>query len=786
MKNRFILRILLVIALTSLTQVAGAVLKEDSLANSLRILRKELTTYHDEYSAKQKRSRASQSYVFSTLMNTLQNSNQNALMLYSQKDGYVFDLSYACHEAIEQYREFEAHLVPFREYVGKTNGEVERMDSLIKCLKTMPVMLLDEQAKVDRNVCLALAVNTQRMVKEDRDQLNEYIAYYTMTESRLKNLNDYANEKYTQIQKNIFKNGSENYFTILSRFGYYLSQTKESVGEKYSIYDDVKSQWSPKIIIFLFLAILIYACIAVALNQIIVRWLGTKVIRKKMSQEFYERYMAKRTCIILASTAVTFAVILGVIQTVSQQNFITMASSLLVQFAWLMSVIIISTLIRVEASKTMKTLMVFLPLLVTGFLVISFRVVLIPNALVNLIFPPILLTCCLWQWRSLSKFKNAIDKTDSTYAYCSQFFFIVSLFCSVMGFTLLSVQVLIWLIMQLTCILTITCLRDWYKEYAKEKKLDERPITETWYHRAIYWVLLPSAGVFSVVLSLYWAADVFNLSQLTMSFLNEKVVDTENFKASIYDIAIAITLWFVFNYINHTAKDFVHKILNDRDPSSAAQRFMMVKNVMQVLIWGVWFIVTMAIFNVSYTWVMVISGGLSTGIGFASKDILENIYYGISLMAGRIRIGDLIVCDGVRGTVKSISYVSTMIETTDGSTIAFQNSQLFTKNYKNLTHNHGYELHVLDVGVAYGTNVKEAKETIIEAVSKLSCINHAKGVKVVLKELGDSALVMKVLVWLNVFTQYSDDGEIFEAIYNALNEKGIEIPFPQTDVHIKQ
>ena len=94
--------------------------------------------------------------------------------------------------------------------------------------------------------------------------------------------------------------------------------------------------------------------------------------------------------------------------------------------------------------------------------------------------------------------------------------------------------------------------------------------------------------------------------------------------------------------------------------------------------------------------------GLATGIGFAMKDILENIYYGISLMAGRIKVGDYIICDGIRGKVSSISYTSTMLEGIDGSVIAFTNSQLFTKNYKNLTKNHGLELDVLEVGVAYG------------------------------------------------------------------------------------
>lgn len=775
--------ILLFVCLATSLQ-SHAVLKEDSLANTLRILRNELKAYHDDYTQKQEMMHAARNHVFKTLMETMQNSNQNALMLYSQKDGYVFDLTYACHEAIEQYKEFERHLIPFKTYVDKSNSEVARFDSLIMCLKSMPVMMLDIQGKTDRDVCLALAVNTRRMVVEDRDQLTEYISYYKTTENRLQSLNDYANIRYKEIQNSIFKNGGDSYFSILSRLGSYIAETKQSVGDKYFTYDDISSQWDSRLILFLFGGILIYAFIAILINQIIVHWFITRLIRKGKLTKISKWFMEKRKCIIYASTAVTFAIILGIVQAIVQQNFIVMASSLLVQFAWLLSVIIISTLLRVKAEQTMKTLYVYMPLLVNGFIVISFRVVLIPNTLVNLIFPPILFICCIWQWQALRKV-SGIQRSDRGYAYFSQIVFIVSLISSIVGYTLLAVQILIWWIMQLTCILTITCLRDWYREYSKEKKLLEKPITETWYHAVIYWVGLPAAAVGSIVLSLYWAADVFNLSDLTWEMFTERFIDTPNFKASIFGIAQVTILWFIFNYLNHTAKAFSKYYLELHDKSNAEQRFMMLKNIMQILIWGIWFIIAMNAFHVSNTWLVVISGGLSTGVGFASKDILENIYYGISLMTGRIKIGDLIVCDGVRGRVSSISYTSTTIDTIDGSVIAFQNSQLFTKNYKNMTRNHGFELHILDVGVAYGTDVRKTKDVISTAVAQLKCIDQRKGIKVVLKELADSALVFKVLVWVNVFTQFVDDGEIYEAIYNALNDNGIEIPFPQTDVHIK-
>lgn len=154
-------------------------------------------------------------------------------------------------------------------------------------------------------------------------------------------------------------------------------------------------------------------------------------------------------------------------------------------------------------------------------------------------------------------------------------------------------------------------------------------------------------------------------------------------------------------------------------------------------------------------------------------------------MAGRVKIGDWIECDGTRGKVSSISYTSTMIDTVDGSVIAFQNSQLFNKNYKNMTKNHGYELDTLEVGVAYGSDIAFVKKILHDAIMELDCIYKKRGVKVVLKSLGDNSVNLTVSVWVSVLTHYADDGEVLECIYNTLNKNNIEIPFPQQDVHIR-
>ena len=239
-------------------------------------------------------------------------------------------------------------------------------------------------------------------------------------------------------------------------------------------------------------------------------------------------------------------------------------------------------------------------------------------------------------------------------------------------------------------------------------------------------------------------------------------------------------------YINITTCDLLKHHFEKQDPTSAASKMVMFKNVLQVVIWGAWLMIAMSVFNVGKSWLVAIFAGLSTGLGFASKDILENIYYGISLMMGRVKVGDYIICDGTRGKVSSISYTSTMIEAIDGSVIAFQNSQLFAKNYKNMTRNHGYELDILEVGVAYGTNIKECKQLLVDAISQLKCVYRKKPVKVVLKSFDDSSINLKILVWVNVLTQYGDDGTVMECVYDTLNEHGIEIPFPQREVTIKK
>ena len=757
---------------------AKAVLKEKDLPQTLQILRTELTNYHRELAQQIELNRKQSESVRNKLMETLLRSNQNSLMLYSQKQEYVFDLTYACNEATDQYREFQRQQLPFKVFLNKAGNDIARYDSLIGSLRVMPVGILTDQARIDRNICLTLATNIRNSLEENRATMEDYIRYYDMTEQRLSHLNDYAQKRYFDIQTSIFKNGGDSYISIMRNWNTHWQNMTQTVRKKYKPNDD--SQWDSRWIFGLLVSIILYAVIATLLNFTVIRYVVPKRFRS-------EEFLKKRTCITMATTTITFAIILGVMQALTEQNFIVMASNLLVEFAWLLGVVLISLLLRVKGDQINSAFRIYTPLLAVCFLVIAFRIVLIPSELVNLLFPPVLLLCALWQWNVIGRHNQNIPRSDMFYTYISLMVFMISVACSWAGYTLLSVQILIWWMMQLTCVLTITCVTQYLRLYAVKRNLSEKPITKTWAYYLAEQVLLPVLAVVSLMVSIWWAADVFNLSDLCWNIFKTHFLDFKNLKVSILSLSMVVCLWFFFAYVNRTLLKLLRMHYEIKDPTTAASREVMGKNVVQVLVWGSWFMMTMTILGISMEWLLVVTGGLSTGIGFASKDIIENIYYGISLMTGRIKVGDWIQVDGTMGKVNSINYTSTVVESIYGEVITFQNSQLFAKNYKNLTRNHGYVLQVIPYGVAYGSNLQQVMTLVDEAVNNMhhKWMDRSKKVKSVVGELGDSSINFKMFVWADAVKKSYVISDVLNTIYDTLNQNGIEIPFPQQDVHIK-
>ena len=620
----------------ALVMEAGAVLKEKDLEQTLGILRTELKQYDNELTRRSALRTDRTKRLIQQLMATMKRADQNALMLYSQQQDNVFDLTYACHEATQQYRNFHRQQLPFTSFLEKTEGEIVRYDSLINHLQGIPVRIMTKYGAENRDSCLVLAQSIRGKLYDNAATLRRNIYLYTKAENRLSELNDYANKRYGEIQQNIFINGGDSYPTLLKNLSRRWQQITDNLSKKYSFNANANSQWSVEWIFGMFLGILFYVIVAIILNLLFFKF----VLPNKFKTDEFRK---KRACIIMATTTVTFAILQGLVISNSSQNFLIMASGLLVEYSWLLAVVLISLLLRVKGDQIKSAFRIYAPLIAVGFVVIGCRIILIPNELVNLILPPILLACTIWQWVVIRRHNQNIPRSDIFYTYISLMVFVASVVCSLIGYTLFAVQLIIWWIMQLTCILTINCLSRYLEIYAKRKRLMQKPISKTWAYYLVEKTVIPILGVHSVMLSIFWAAKVFNLTDMCIKIFFHPFINMVNAQneptltVSIIKLTMVINMWFIFRYISKTVLAFLRMHYQISDPSTAASKEVMGRNVIQVLVWGAWLMFSLSLFNISLAWLLAISGGLSTGIGFASKDIIENIYYGASLMAGRRR-----------------------------------------------------------------------------------------------------------------------------------------------------
>lgn len=839
---------------------AHAVLKESDLSATLAVLRAELFKTCNEQKQNIVRYSTVAEMQHEQMISLMQRSDQIGLMLYSQKQDFTFDMTYACHEATSLYREFNKRSVPYQKILNRINTELNRYNALIASLQTIPPAIqnnqahpqvqvkggqttplligpmgnpskaplekgkrpfvLSKQGQIDRDSCLSYAIQLRNNLETLKSAIVADNEHYKMTAQKLGKLNDYALQRYTSIQHSIFVNGDANYFEILGQFSRYMQMAKDDANEKYDtekVHDagkerTVESQWRGPIVVGLASFVFFYILFAALLSNILVRWLVPKRFRT-------EEFMKKKVCIILFAAMLIFAISIMVCRAFMYHNFFLMASKLLIEYSWLLCAIFLSLLIRIDGNQIKSGFRIYAPIMLMSFVVITFRIIFIPNNLVSLIFPPILLLFTLWQWRVVVRHNRNIPKSDIFYTWVSLTIMVASTFAAWYGYTLLSVQILIWWMFQLACIQTITGIYDIlavYEERFLVKRIGEykngmakvahlnileairvrheKHINKTWFYDFVAMVIVPVLGVFSILLSIWWAADVFDLTATVFDIFMANFLNVPGVvELSLAKIVAVASQYFVFRYLNYLIKALYHKYHKSKIVVNGQPNFTLANNVIAICVWGLYAIISIRMLKIPSTAISVISAGLATGVGFAMKDLLENFFYGISLMTGRVRVGDFIECDGIRGKVDSITYQSTQVVTADGCVIAFLNSSLFSKNFKNITKNHSYEMVKVPVGIAYGANVNEVRNYIVEAVKQQAekapdgrdILNMEKPINVVLDEFGDNSVNLFVTYWVLVEQKFAMTGRIKEAIYNTLNAHNIEIPYPQRDLHIR-
>jgi len=197
--------------------------------------------------------------------------------------------------------------------------------------------------------------------------------------------------------------------------------------------------------------------------------------------------------------------------------------------------------------------------------------------------------------------------------------------------------------------------------------------------------------------------------------------------------------------------------------------------------------------GIDFTSFALIAGALSVGIGFGLQAIVNNFVSGLILLfEGTLRVGDYIQLDsGLSGVVREINTRATIVTTNDSVDVVVPNSELVTTKLTNWTLRESMGRIRVPFSVAYGSDKELVKKVALEAVSDVEfALTHMpdREPQVRLVNFGDSALEFQTLLWLSrpgIRRPNRSRGMYLWALETRLREAGIEIPFPQRDVHVR-
>ena len=191
--------------------------------------------------------------------------------------------------------------------------------------------------------------------------------------------------------------------------------------------------------------------------------------------------------------------------------------------------------------------------------------------------------------------------------------------------------------------------------------------------------------------------------------------------------------------------------------------------------------------GIGFTNLAIVAGALSVGIGFGLQSIFNNFVSGLILLVERpIKVGDWIEVGAYQGTVKRISVRATEIETVHRDSVIVPNANLITDTVTNSMHNDRTCRVDLPVGVSYDTDVELLRKTLLDVAAANGAVLKSPAPFVYFAGYGESSLDFELRAFLrNIGRRLSVSSELRFAIWFALKDVGIAMPFPQRDIHIK-
>lgn len=803
------------------------------LNKTLQEMNAELQQAYRQREQLQQRLNADYKHQHQQMVDVIQSTNETSLLLYMQEEGMTFDMSYALKKAGDGHRDFNKGVRPHESILSNLDYEIDRYDRLMTSLNHMSALgVLDSEGESYRDSCLYFASQLQQIYIAQQAIVQADSTYYQAAKSREQATYEYAQQRYQELEQYIFVDGQTPFMDILAHFSYYWNKTQADLNRQYDLvafqeetsggedasFDNLSSKSEN--------VFLIFVCVIQLLALMLV-WLVIWAIVWGLN------HIAKLRRFIPQSSLFLFSVLVGTVlyfltfgYVIHGDEYVALGVSHINTFLWLLIAISGSLLLRVKSAQIHHGLLLYSSTFLIALVIIICRNAFVPDSVMTFLFPPVLLIAVVRQLFFCLRETGKAPSIDTTFGWLSLALYLVAFVFSFFGFTFVALLFLMWWYFQLAMLLSIVCILDLLDRY-KKRWLDKRIDTMrsriakmtgeendvlllrvTWLYAFVRKVAVPVLVLISIPFSVKMSLDIFDFNGLFMKYFNAPFVSImdkmgfESLSISPKNLLYLAILFYILRYFNHAIhaiwqysryRSFMRKYNRDHVRPNEIN-LSLGNSILTVLIWMGYSIACVMVLKIPTGSLALIAGGLSAGIGLAMKDIINNFIYGIQLMGGRLRVGDWIECEGVRGRVVSVNYQCVQIETIDGTEVSFLNATLFGKSFNNLTRNNSYELTKITVGVAYGTDINRVREVLVNAMQKMrtkdrygrEIVDPRKGVYIIVDEMSDSAVVVGVKQYVLEPERIEYVEKAKEVIYNALTEAGITIAFPQCDVHLYQ
>lgn len=315
---------------------------------------------------------------------------------------------------------------------------------------------------------------------------------------------------------------------------------------------------------------------------------------------------------------------------------------------------------------------------------------------------------------------------------------------------------------------------------------------------SVVWVVIKVIS--AVVLDRFWAKTVsilawiiaalsiLNVLSPMLDFLNSVGFHLGDINFSILTILKAIAFLLVALRVAKWIGRYTDKQLIKFDQITPSAHVLISKSI-GVLVYSIITLLVLDSIGVDLTAFAVFGGALGVGIGFGLQKVASNLLSGIILLSDRsIKPGDVVQIGEIYGWISSLKSRYVSVVTRDGHEYLIPNEDLITQQVINWSYSDTRIRLKVPFGVSYKSNPHEVQKLVLEAVDGLPRVLSAPQPMCLLKEFGDSSLNLELRIWIDDPKNGTANiiSDVLFRVWDTLKANGIEIPFPQRDLHIHQ